>query len=282
MKYIPLLVLALFISTPLIAGAAVDTSFVPLTQNAPFLEGLGKSSSLPLFLNNLYRICIGLAAVIAVLQIMRAGIMYMGGDSFTEKKEAKNLIAMAIGGLILVLSPVVVFSIINPDILSLKIGGLGKLDTSTTSNFGPSAELGDGTCSVTCAIGKICKNKACVKAPAGSCTTIPNGVKVVTAAEQTCCASQAGCKVQLSTTNALSDPTCNCTPPAAAATYGWRGKFEPDGGGTATTQQQGPFTTQAACDKSLQEWPTKNKLASTGEFQCDCRKPLSQQTNCTF
>ncbi|HRH55379.1 MAG TPA: pilin [Candidatus Paceibacterota bacterium] len=103
-----------------------STGFVPLT-NVPFIQAAGNSVDLPQFLNGLYRICIGIAAVVAVLQIMRAGILYMGGDSVTEKKEAKNLIALSIGGLILVLSPVVVFSIINPEILSLEIKNLGDL-----------------------------------------------------------------------------------------------------------------------------------------------------------
>lgn len=118
----------LFLSLLLVPALALaqQPEFVSLT-NAPFIEGAGNASSLPDFLNNLYRICIGIAAVVAVLQIMRAGIMYMGGDSITEKKEAKNLIALSIGGLVLVLSPVIVFSIINPDILSLKIKNLDQL-----------------------------------------------------------------------------------------------------------------------------------------------------------
>ncbi|MBU2158941.1 pilin [Patescibacteria group bacterium] len=113
---------------PALAFAAND--FVPLT-NIPVLFDTGNAINTPeglsIFLNNIYKVCIGVAAVVAVLQIMRAGIMYMGGDSVTEKKDAKNLIAMSIGGLILVLSPVIVFSIINPSILTLKIEGIDAL-----------------------------------------------------------------------------------------------------------------------------------------------------------
>lgn len=115
---------------PVLAFANVDADFVPLT-NIPGLLETGRTvvgpEGLSSFLNSIYRICIGAAAVIAVLQIMRAGIMYMGGDSVTEKKDAKNLIALSIGGLILVLSPVIVFSIINPRILDLEIGRLSEL-----------------------------------------------------------------------------------------------------------------------------------------------------------
>lgn len=113
---------------------AVDTSslgFVPLTS-IPGIDSAGNAATLPDFLNNVYKLSIGLAAVLAVLQIIRAGIMYMGGDSVTEKKEARSLITLAIGGLILVLSPVIVFSIINPKILDLKIDGLDTLATQDT------------------------------------------------------------------------------------------------------------------------------------------------------
>ncbi len=153
MKYLAFLTLFL-IGLPLIAfgqDTSTSTGFVPLTD-APFLRNAGNASSLPGFLNDIYRICIGAAAVIAVLQIMRAGIMYMGGDSVTEKKEAKNLIGMAIGGLILVLSPVIVFSIINPDILSLRINNIEDLRVpispvaSTTPISLPGTE--QGICSI--------------------------------------------------------------------------------------------------------------------------------------
>lgn len=113
-----------------------STAFVPLTS-IPGIESAGNAETLPDFLNNLYKLAIGVAAVLAVLQIVRAGVMYMGGDSITEKKDAKNLIALSVGGLILVLSPVIVFSIINPSILSLKIGGLDKLtETRLTEGSG--------------------------------------------------------------------------------------------------------------------------------------------------
>lgn len=147
MKYLPFLSL-LLLGLPLVVFGQADPGFVPLTTNAPFLDNVGNADSLSAFLNDIYKVCIGIAATLAVLQIMRAGIMYMGGDSVTEKKEAKNLIAMSIGGLILVLSPVVVFSIINPEILSLEIKDLSKLASTVTDwepgSFDPDGE-GTGT-----------------------------------------------------------------------------------------------------------------------------------------
>ncbi len=122
------------------AGESAPTSlgFVPLTS-IPGIDAAGNAATLPDFLNNLYKLLIGAAAVLAVIQIVRAGILYMGGDSVTEKKEAKNLIALSIGGLILILSPVVVFSIINPRILDLKINGLDALGNTRFSGDTTSA-----------------------------------------------------------------------------------------------------------------------------------------------
>ena len=135
---------------PLIALADTSTTaFVPLTS-IPGIESAGNAATLPDFLNNLYKLAIGVAAVLAVLQIVRAGVMYMGGDSITEKKDAKNLIALSVGGLILVLSPVIVFSIINPSILSLKIGGLDEL---TNTHF----TEGSGVASTTPEDRRICE-----------------------------------------------------------------------------------------------------------------------------
>ena len=78
----------------------------PLT-NLPVFNGLTTAPSLPAFFNQLYKYCVGIAAVLAFLQIIRAGVMYMGGDSVTETKQARALIGTSILGLVLVLSPVV-------------------------------------------------------------------------------------------------------------------------------------------------------------------------------
>lgn len=108
--------LALF-SVPFVTHAQ---GFVALTS-IPGIQEAGNAESISILLNNLYRICIGLAAVIAVLKIIQGGVTYMLGDSITEKKEAKHHITMAILGLVLVLSPYLVFSIIDPRILNLDV-----------------------------------------------------------------------------------------------------------------------------------------------------------------
>ncbi len=130
---------------------AADQSFVPLTS-IPGFGSLGNTPSLPAFFNSLYKLCIGAAAVIAVLQIMRAGVAIMqSSGSVTANKEAKELISSAIIGLVLVLSPYVVFSVINPNILKLDLNvsslevPLNKVDTGGPSPDQTAAAVNDGS-----------------------------------------------------------------------------------------------------------------------------------------
>lgn len=123
-------------------------TFVPLTS-LPGVKDFATSNSIPNLLNAIYKIAVGAAAVLAVLQIIRAGVLYMGGDSVTEKREAKNLLAMSIGGLVLVLSPVILFSIINPSILSLNIG-LDTIKYTTDSSAGTASGQAAGNALAQC------------------------------------------------------------------------------------------------------------------------------------
>lgn len=114
------LLIFVFLALPVLA-AAQSTPFQPLT-NLPGLTQTVSAESLPAFFNNLYKLCIGAAAVIAILQIMRAGTkFFFNKGSVAQNEEGKHLIQNSILGLLLVLSPYIVFGIINPDILDLKL-----------------------------------------------------------------------------------------------------------------------------------------------------------------
>jgi len=131
MKKFALLALVTLVLVPGLAfaqsNAECENGFCSLT-NIENLKFAGNAASLPAFLNSLYMICIGLAAVIGVLQIMRAGVTWMTAAGSHEKiGDAKNLIRDSIIGIALVLAPTIVFSIINPEILKLEIGGLEDL-----------------------------------------------------------------------------------------------------------------------------------------------------------
>lgn len=98
------------------------------------------TASLATFFNNLYKYLIGIAAILAILQIIWAGIKmaYFNKDSASAIKKSRETIQQAILGLVLVLLPVLVFSIINPSILNLSLN-LPKLDTAAKTTTTSSA-----------------------------------------------------------------------------------------------------------------------------------------------
>jgi hypothetical protein len=124
-------------STALAQGSG--QGFVPLAPIQGLTDAgalsVAASSNLPNFFNNLYKYAIGLAAVLAVIQIIWAGLnIALHQDSVSSITDSKGKIYNALFGLVLVLSPVLVFSIINPNILnlSLKLPELNRAAPSTT------------------------------------------------------------------------------------------------------------------------------------------------------
>jgi|GEM_PF-2617636 len=168
-KILFLSVFFLFIGFVPLVFAADPKGFTALAP-IPGLTGPGvtdvvDSKSLADFFNNLYKYLVGLAAVLAVIMIIWGGLEISTQDSISKQSDGKKKIQNAILGLVLVLSPVLVFSIINPRILNLSLnleplktttgsiagdgggGGNVYLDvTNCTANKGPS----DGTFLVTC------------------------------------------------------------------------------------------------------------------------------------
>lgn len=84
-------------------------------------NGIISSSSFADFFNNLYKFLVGLAIALAIIEIIWGGLEYSTTDSIGNKEAGKKRIRNAILGLMLILSPVLVFSIINPNILNLSV-----------------------------------------------------------------------------------------------------------------------------------------------------------------
>ena len=118
---------------PAPTASTESTGFVPLAP-IPGLTDVGSnitSSTLAGFLNNLYLYLIGAAATLAVIMIIWGGLEISTQDSISKQGAGRQKIQQAILGLVLVLSPVLVFSIINPSILNLSLA-LPALDTKTS------------------------------------------------------------------------------------------------------------------------------------------------------
>ena len=112
------------------------TALAPIPNLTDANSAVANSSSLANFFNNLYKYLIGLAAVLTVIVIIYEGIkIATNKENVSSLMDSKSRIWQAIIGLALVLSPVLVFSIINPSILNLSLN-LPVLDTATRTGNG--------------------------------------------------------------------------------------------------------------------------------------------------
>jgi len=131
-KYILPAIILFFASAPHVFAQG----FVPLTLIPNLTEGVAANTAgLANFFNNLYKYLIGLAATIAVIEIIWGGLQISTQDSVSKQGEGRERITQAILGLILVLSPYLVFSIINPNILNLSLS-LPELKTASGTSGG--------------------------------------------------------------------------------------------------------------------------------------------------
>lgn len=183
--------------------------FVSLT-GVRGLQEAGRPGDFAGLLNNLYLLCVGAGAILAVLQILRGGLTYMLSDSVTNKKEARDTIVMALVGLLLVLSPTIVFGIIDPRILSLQVNFSG-IRPSTEPD--PTDRNGLPVCVIN----------------GQSYPPIQNGRGVSSAAEQQCCLNQGYTLVPVP--NVPGSFTCYATPPQSNP--------QDDPGGSGQTQVGG-------------------------------------------
>ncbi len=136
-------------SAPTTPAASVESegnntvTFKPLTA-LPGIQEAANSTTFPTFLNTVYKLAIGAGAVLAVIMIMVAGVQFMTSrGSVSSNDAAKTRLRNALIGLLLVLSPTIVFGIINPSILDLSFGealsGLkvSPLEKLTGDNLSP-------------------------------------------------------------------------------------------------------------------------------------------------
>ena len=114
MKYY-YIILAAVLALPASASAAIAYNN-PLV-NIPGYES-GTGASFDDFVNLIYGVAISLAALLAVIKIVIAGVKWMLSDVVTNKTEAKQDIQGALLGLIVIISAVLIITVINPDIVN--------------------------------------------------------------------------------------------------------------------------------------------------------------------
>lgn len=95
-------------------------TYEPLVGIPGVGQGEGDDVTIDLndLLNALYAMSISIAALLAVIKIVIAGVKYMMTDVVTTKGGAKSDIQNAVLGLLVVIGAVLILFVINPDILN--------------------------------------------------------------------------------------------------------------------------------------------------------------------
>lgn len=94
-------------------------TYIPL-EPLPGDETGASASDLPTYLTTLFRIILGVAALIAVIQITYGGFEYMGSSLITSKEEGKERIKEALIGLFLAMGAWLILYTVNPATLEFK------------------------------------------------------------------------------------------------------------------------------------------------------------------
>lgn len=117
MKFLlPTICLILFVLPTIVAAQG---TYSPLV-NIPQLNN-GQGDSFNGYINAVYAMFISIAALLAVVKIIVAGVKYMFSDIVTQKSEAKNDIKGALLGLVVVLAAVLILTVINPNLTNFDL-----------------------------------------------------------------------------------------------------------------------------------------------------------------
>lgn len=85
------------------------------------IPGVSPTNDFNGYINSLYALSISIAALLAVIKIIIAGVKWMMTDIVTSKGDAKKDIQGALIGLMVVLSAVLVLTVINPDLVDVDL-----------------------------------------------------------------------------------------------------------------------------------------------------------------
>jgi hypothetical protein len=246
-------------------GSEQAVTFQPLTQ-LPAIRDAASANSLPVFLNQLYKICIGVGTVLAFFMIVRAGLEIMvNKGSVSTNEKAKSHLQGAILGLILLLSPYVVFSLINPDILKLSLD-FGELQSiKNLDQVKVAATTGDTDQTQQCqaydSITAVGNGKSC---------NLQNGYVSI---PSSCCSSD------------TPSGKC-CAVPKDVNSYQWEWRWavvkNDENHSGRHTETAGPFKTQSECYASESNWTKNNPdyVFLEEGMQCNCDKPRSEYPAC--
>ncbi len=134
--------------------------YTPITP-LPGLQNNAGKTNLETYIPGLFRLSIGIAAVMAFVMITVGGIVYATSDSLTNKSEGRRLIENALWGLLLVIGAYAILNTINPNILKFSFNpqdASTPASTVTTSPNTPPAGLQPSTTKAILSLRSQCTN----------------------------------------------------------------------------------------------------------------------------
>lgn len=155
---------------------------------------LGEDLTFGNYLNALYALSISVAALVAVIKIIIAGLKYMLSDVVTSKQDAISDIRGSLIGLIIVISAVLILTEINPQLVTTSVfiepvqpppaytgpaaGGAGAIPGAESGGSNPALKLPtSASCDYDDVGGYNCT--AQVAACTGEATVLNNNTKVL-------------------------------------------------------------------------------------------------------
>lgn len=98
-----------------------DTGSTPKIDPATGKTTGGCTTNFNTYLPAMFKLAIGVAAVLAFIMLTYAGVLYMTTDAISGKGKAKGYIENALWGLLLVIGAWVILNTINPQLLSFNL-----------------------------------------------------------------------------------------------------------------------------------------------------------------
>lgn len=131
----------IFSITPTVIAQTND--YVPLASLPGIGGSNGETTTLQTYLPAIFKLTIGVAAVMAFVVITFGGITYIVSDTLTGKEDGRRWVENAVWGLLLVIGAYAILYTINPEMLSFKLT-IPRPQTSITPPTSTVSGTGNG------------------------------------------------------------------------------------------------------------------------------------------
>jgi hypothetical protein len=120
-KVVTVLVLTAVLLPFYTVSAPVDTPVYDPISVIPGMEEEGPVPTLDVYLNIIFDLALGIATILAILQLTYGAVLYMTSDVVGKKEESKERMRSSIFGLLLLLSTYLILYQINPEMVEFKL-----------------------------------------------------------------------------------------------------------------------------------------------------------------